>query len=241
LRAKLTISYNGAKFDGFARQKGGERTVVGELEKALSGIGVHSGVMGAGRTDAGVHALRQCVAFDLPSYVSDEEKFARDLSRKLPDGIGIRRVEFVSDDFQPRYGVKRRAYRYAVKVGAPNPFESAFVHFVSELDYERVKLAVRLFEGEHDFSYFMKTGGKDKKTVRDMNIAKCYRKGEYIFFYFESKGFLRSQVRLMVGMLLSISEGKLDESDLQDQLNLRARPLTKPAPASGLYFAKVAY
>lgn len=241
MRAKLVISYNGARFDGFARQKGGERTVVGELEEALGGIGVHSNVMGAGRTDAGVHALRQCVAFELPSYVSDPEKFIRDLTRKLPNDIGIRRVDFVGDDFQPRYGVKRRAYRYAVKVGVPNPFESEFVHFVDSIDFERVRLATRLFEGEHDFSFFKKSGGKDKKTVRTLNIARCYRKGDFVFFYFEMQGFLRSQVRIMVAMLLAISSGKLAEEDLLDQLNIRARPLTKPAPANGLYFVKVAY
>jgi tRNA pseudouridine38-40 synthase len=241
MRIKLTISYNGAPFMGLQSQTTTADTIIGTLQSALKRLGIESKAVASGRTDRGVHAYRQVLHFDLPEFWSDLEKLERSLTRQLPDAIHIRRLEKAADDFHARYGAKRRVYRYILSTKEPNPFEADFVTFVPSLDHEKIAEAIRLFEGTHDFDYFKKSGSDVTDFVRTVYKARLYRRSGYTVLYFEANGFLRAQIRLMVGFLLGISEGKLTEKMLREQLACEKQYKVKPAPHNGLYLSKIIY
>jgi len=242
MRAKLVISYDGSRFNGFARQKNDylAKTVSNTLDEILHNIGIFSKVVGAGRTDAGVHAIRQCVAFDIPEYWTDEKKLEREISRKLPNSIQIRSCKIVSNDFHPRFGVKKRAYRYLISTGKPNPFDAPYVTFTEVIDFASVQKAVLMLNGEFDFSFFKKTGGNEKTLTRTIR-TNCYKKNDLIVFYFESNGFLRSQIRMLMHFILEIANGTLSEVDFIEQLKCEKKHTSKLASPNGLYLVKVAY
>jgi tRNA pseudouridine38-40 synthase len=241
MRVKLTISYNGAPFMGLQSQTTTADTIIGTLQSALKRLGIESKAVASGRTDRGVHAFRQVVHFDVPAFWSDPEKLERSLTRQLPDAIHIRRLEKAADDFHARYGAKRRVYRYILSTKEPNPFEADFVTFVPSLDHGKIAEAIRLFEGTHDFDYFKKSGSDVRDFVRTVYKARLYRRRGYTVLYFEANGFLRAQIRLMVGFLLGISEGKLTAQMLQEQLACEKQYKVKPAPHNGLYLSKIIY
>lgn len=242
MKAKLLLSYDGSRFSGFARQKDTQNieTVTEVFEKCLKKCGIFSKLIGAGRTDAGVHATRQCVSFELPEYWHDAEKLNSILSIKLHQSIKIKRCEIVDDNFNPRFDVKKRAYRYVVCMSEPSPFVSHLQLFSEKLDLVKIQQGIEIINGQHDFSFFKKAGGNDKKTVRTLK-AKCYTKGDFVVFLFESDGFLRSQIRLIVNFMLEIGSGRLTISQLSEQLGCIKKHTTKPAPPNGLYLIRVCY
>lgn len=241
MRVKLTISYNGAPFMGLQSQTTTANTIIGTLQNALQRLGIESKLVASGRTDRGVHAFRQVLHFDLPDFWTDLPKLHRSLNHQLPDAIHIRRIEKAPDDFHARYGAKRRVYRYILSTKEPNPFEADFVTFVPALDHEKIADAIGLFEGTHDFAYFKKSGSDVTHYVRAVYKARLYRHRGYTVLYFEANGFLRSQIRLMVGFLLAISEGKLTAGMLKEQLSLQKQYKVKLAPHNGLYLSRITY
>ncbi|MDD3769661.1 MAG: tRNA pseudouridine(38-40) synthase TruA [Sulfuricurvum sp.] len=240
-RVKLTLSYNGAAFMGFQSQTTTDNTVVGTLHAAFKRLGIDSLPVGSGRTDRGVHATRQVIHLDLPPYWQDLRKLREMLALQLPYSIRIRRIEPVADDFHARYGARVRSYRYVLKAGESNPFEADFVTFVPRLDEKAIIDAIRLFEGEHDFELFKKSGSDTTHYVRTIFRAYAYSHRGYLILRFDANGFLRSQIRLMVGFLLRISEGKATKEQLQDQLSCRYRHCSDLAPHNGLYLSRVNY
>ncbi len=240
-RVKLTLSYNGAAFMGFQSQTSTDNTVVGTLHAALRRIGIDAVPIGSGRTDRGVHATRQVAHIDLPPYWSNLKKLREMLNLQLPPALRIRRIEPASEDFHARYSARVRSYRYILRAGEPNPFESDFVTFVQRLDEAAIIDAIALFEGEHDFDLFKKTGSDTTHYVRTVFRAYAYRRRGYLILRFDANGFLRSQIRLMVGFLLRISEGKATREQLAEQLACQARHSTDLAPHNGLYLSRVNY
>ncbi|MGD9969008.1 MAG: tRNA pseudouridine(38-40) synthase TruA [Sulfuricurvum sp.] len=240
-RAKITLSYNGAAFMGFQSQTTTENTVVGVLTSALKRIGIDHTPIGSGRTDRGVHATRQVVHVDLPPYWKDYRKLREMLNLQIPSSIRIRRIESANDDFHARYSARVRSYRYILKSGEANPFEADFVTFVPRLNEESIIDAIRIFEGEHDFDLFKKTGSDTTHYVRTIFRAYAYRRHGYLILRFDANGFLRSQIRLMVGFLLRISEGKASPEQLVEQLACRCRHSSDLAPHNGLYLSRVNY
>ena len=241
MRVKLTVSYNGSTFEGSQQQPHTEQTIIGTLQRALTRLKIDSKLVASGRTDRGVHATGQVLHCDLPDYWSDLPKLRRSLAHQLPSSIHIRRIEPVADDFHARYSAKRRVYRYILSDEEPNPFEADFVTFVPSLDLERISAAMPLFVGTHDFSYFKKNGSDVTHHVRTVYKAFAYRHRGKSVLYFEANGYLRSQIRLMVGFILKISEGKLTNRELAEQLALEKCHTTRPAPHNGLYLARITY
>ncbi len=242
MRAKLIISYDGSKFCGFARQN--QKTllpsVTDVLEKRLAKCGIFSKVIGAGRTDAGVHAIRQCIVFELPEFWDSADRLKVELMRKLPSSISIKNCQIVGDDFHPRFGAKRRAYRYVISQETPSPFFADCVTYESGISYEKLSGAVRLVNGTFDFTFFKRSGGSDDICIRDI-ITKCYRREGLIVLYFESVSFLRSQIRLLAYFLIQIGKGNLSEEQLLEQLRCEQKHTTAPAAPNGLYLVKVSY
>ena len=241
MRIALIIAYNGAYFYGSQVQIDKKQTVMGVLGGALKKIGIDTKLHFSGRTDRGVHASFQVVHCDLPPFWNNLSKLEHVLKQHLPSSIHIRRIKKVNDDFHARYSAKKRSYRYLISTQTPNPFEADFITFVPHLDIPKIKEALPLFQGEHNFEYFMKTGSQTKNFVRTIFKTRLYTYKNKTILTFEANGFLRSQIRLMVGFLLEISKGNRTKEELLKQLNRDEQFKIKLAPHNGLYLAKINY
>jgi len=154
----------------------------------------------------------------------------------LPSSIRVKVIKQVNNKFHARYSAKKRIYRYIIKEGESNPFEADFVTFLRSVDFNAIESNIRLFIGRHDFEKFMKTGSDTESSIREIYRAFAYRYKDYIVLNFEANGFLRSQIRLMVGALLN-----LNTNEIEDRLALKSTKQNRPAPANGLYLAKIKY
>ena len=236
MRCALCISYNGTHYLGSQIQKGTSNTILGTLENVLKQLGVTSKLIASGRTDKGVHARGQICHLDLPSFWEDISKLKYTLNTMLPHSIRINSIKEVSQDFHARYSAKKRVYRYILKKGNSNPFEDDFITFREEINFLSLEKNIQNFVGEHDFTYFMKTGSEVSSHIRIIYKAFAYQYKDYIVLHFEANGFLRSQIRLMVGALLS-----LDATQIQNHLKGKVNYKIKPAPSNGLYLSKIKY
>ena len=236
MRCALILSYNGTHFLGSQTQKESSNTILGSLESVLKALGIDFKVVASGRTDKGVHATGQVCHIDLPPFWTDLKKLKKVLNEMLPKALHVERIKEVSDNFHARYNAKKRVYRYIIKEGVSNPFNDDYVTFLDSVDFLKVENNIKLFVGTFDFKYFMKTGSDVNSTCREIYKAFAYKHKGYIVLNFEANGFLRSQIRLMVGALLT-----LDENEIQKQLNCEKRYKIKPAKCNGLYLAKIKY
>ncbi len=236
MRCAVTIAYDGTHFLGSQTQESSSNTVFGRVEHALKKLQIEAKTTPSGRTDRGVHASGQVFHIDLPPFWSDTKKLQTALNRMLPPSIHIKNIKAVDDTFHARYSAKRRVYRYIIKEAQSNPFEDNFVTFLEHVDFDMIEKNIRCFCGTFDFSYFMKSGSDIKSTTRTIYRAFAYRHKGFIILNFEANGFLRSQIRLMVGALLS-----LDKEAIKEQLLCKKRYKIKPAKSNGLYLSKIKY
>ena len=236
MRVAITLAYDGTSYLGSQIQTETNNTIFGQLQKVLSQLGINEKVIASGRTDKGVHATGQVCHLDLPEFWSDTKKLKRDLNEMLPSSIVVKHINSVDDDFHARYSAKKRIYRYIIKESNSNPFESNFVTFLNSLNFRQIETNIKLFIGEHDFQQFMKTGSDVKTTTRVIYKAFAYKHHGNIILNFEGNGYLRSQIRLMVGALL-----QLDKTQIKEQLNCERNHKIRPAPSNGLYLAKIKY
>lgn len=236
MRCALCIAYDGTHFLGSQPQTETPNTILGNLAKTLLSLGIESKIIASGRTDKGVHATGQVCHIDLPLYWSDLNKLQDALNKMLPKSIIVKNIKKVDDDFHARYGAKRRVYRYIIKEKDSNPFEDSFITFIQDINFEKIEKNIRLFIGTHDFKQFMKTGSDVNSTSRIIYKAFAYKHHGFIILNFEANGFLRSQIRLMVGALL-----QLNTQEITEQLQCKKTHKIKPAPSNGLYLAKVKY
>lgn len=240
-RVKITMSYNGSAFMGSQQQPTTTNTVIGTLIIALRRLRIHTLPKGSGRTDRGVHATHQVMHLDLPLYWNDLRRLKDMLNMQLPSSIRIGRIEFVDNEFHARYTARKRVYRYILKEGNTNPFEDNFITFVPTLNSEAIIDAITLFEGTHSFELFKKSGNDLEHFTRIIYRAYAYTHKGHLILCFEGSGFLRSQIRLMVGFLLRISAGKSTKEQLLEQLNCIKRHSTDIAAHNGLYLTHIKY
>lgn len=213
IKIKLTYAYNGAQFCGSQTQPHG-RSVEDALVSALARLGIFERVITSSRTDKGVHALNQVSAVHCASFWQIAR--LRDLiNRHAAPYIFVKKIEVVSEDFQPRYDAKMRSYRYVLNHGEFDPFLSDFCLFHKKVDLRALNAALRVFVGKHDFSAFMKSGSDVKSCVREIYAAYAFAHKNCTIIKFRADGFLRAQVRLMVAnalksLELSQSRGSLN-------------------------------
>lgn len=236
MKCSLTIAYNGTHYLGSQTQKSSKNTILGNLEHVLREINIDSKVIASGRTDKGVHATGQVCQIELPEFWSDLAKLKKVLNTMLPKSIHVKNIKKVDDEFHARYSAKQRMYRYIIKEGESNPFEDDFVTFLDSVDFDNISKNIKLFVGDFDFKNFMKTGSDVNSTCRTVFNAFAYQHNGYIILNFEANGFLRSQIRLMVGALL-----KLNAVEIKEQLECKKKYKIKPANCNGLYLAKIKY
>ena len=242
-RYLLTIEYDGTAYEGWQYQEG-KPTIEGAIEDAIEHI-IHERVTiyGSGRTDSGVHALRQKAHFDSEREL-DVQRLARAINYYLPLDIAIVRAERVADDFHARYNVRCKTYLYKIYNGAErSPLRCGrYMETHYTLDIGAMRSALDMLKGVHDFKGFATAGSSVKTTVREIYRADILTQGEEIYIYVGGSGFLYNMVRTIVGTLIDVGRGKrtLDEmKTLIDTGDIRLKGAV--APASGLYLYDVEY
>ena len=240
MNVKITISYDGFSFLGSQRQPN-KQSVEDKLIEVFKLLNIESKIVLSGRTDKQVHATGQVFNIDIPSFWSNLQKLKEVMNYKLPTTIRVKNIQKVSDDFHSRFHAKKRVYRYVISTKEISPFMANYVTFVKKIDEKRISEAIKSFIGVHDFEYFHKRGSDKENLNREIYDAKFYKYRDYYIFRFEANSYLRSQIRLMVGFLLKISEGKLSKEDLENQLAKKSFSNKLPAPPNGLYLSRVKY
>lgn len=242
-RYKLTIEYEGAPFCGWQRQDNGA-SVQQVIEEAISKMsGKTTPITGAGRTDAGVHATMQIAHFDLDNF-ADEEVFGALNFHVKPWPISILKVEVVDAEFHARFSATSRSYVYKIlNRAAPPAIERNHVWHVKELlDEKAMHAAAQVLIGTHDFSSFRAAPCQAKSPVKTISELTVTRKDEQVEINITAPSFLHNQVRIIVGNLREIGNGKLTKNELKSILEAKDRTLAKQtAPADGLYLVKVVY
>ena len=239
-KVKAVISYDGSVYLGFQKQKSTTKTVTHAIEEALNSLHIKSSIVASGRTDAGVHATGQVIHFNLPDFWSDLNKLKTNLNRKLKD-IEFKHISKVHHDFHARFSAKKRLYRYVFKTSKPSVFEQKYISYYPNFDSGLLKKALGCFEGEHDFSYFHKTGSITHTTVREIYKTEYKERKGYHFIYFQANGFLRSQVRMMVEASMLCAREEITLEQLIRQIEGQEKHTTRLASPEGLYLARVQY
>ncbi|MBN1994961.1 MAG: tRNA pseudouridine(38-40) synthase TruA [Anaerolineae bacterium] len=241
-RYRATVEYDGTDFLGYQIQATG-RTVQGELEKSLEKVtGTAIRIDGAGRTDAGVHATGQVIAFNAV-WKHPLINLQRALNANLPDDVAITDLKIVAPDFQPRFRALSRSYRYTVINRCwPSVLQRRYVYHVREkLNLAAMNQAGGYLLGVHDFASFGKPP-QGEVTIREITQAEWVEEGDRLVFVITANAFLYRMVRTIVGTLLEIGLGRLAVAEMKQILE--ARDLTRsaaPAPAQGLCLVRVTY
>ncbi len=240
---KLTIAYDGTRFFGWERQPDRE-TIQGKLESVLEKLcGAPVDVIGAGRTDAGVHARAMVASVRLDVKEGCEE--IRDyMNRYLPDAIAVREVKEAGERFHARYNAIGKTYRYTCFVGDVKPvFDRRYVTMLDyKVDVEKMRQAAAILTGEHDFRSFCGNPRMKKSTVRLVDSITIEQNKDRIHFTFHGTGFLQNMVRILVGTMLEVGRGYWEADYVQTILDAKDRKLAGPtAPPEGLCLMKVDY
>ena len=240
---KLTIAYDGTRFFGWERQPDRD-TIQGKLESVLEKLcGQKVDVIGAGRTDAGVHARAMVASVRMDVNESCEE--IRDyMNRYLPDAIAVREVKEAGDRFHARYNAIGKTYRYTCFVGDVKPvFDRRYVTMLDyKVDVEKMRQAAAILTGEHDFRSFCGNPRMKKSTVRMVDSITIEQNRDRIHFTFHGTGFLQNMVRILVGTLLEVGRGFWEVEQVQAILDAKDRKQAGPtAPPEGLCLMKVDY
>ena len=249
----LTIQYDGTDYAGWQRQKNG-LAVQQVIEDALSKIiKERVTITGSGRTDAGVHALGQKANF-ISNCTVPMDKLPIAVNSIIPDDIRVVDVCYVPEDFNARFSAKKKTYRYTVTWGkTASALHSRFAwHSYYPLDVEKMCRAARLFEGEHDFNAFMASGSPVSSTVRTIYSSRIERANiegveNALYYYVTGNGFLYNMVRIIMGTLVEIGQGRRDiESistllDVSDERGVVRARAGATAPPNGLALMNVDY
>jgi tRNA pseudouridine38-40 synthase len=246
MRLKLTVEYDGTDFVGWQRQANGP-SVQAAIEDALTEMhgGVATVIRGAGRTDAGVHALGQVAHFDAPPGTRVPlHGYQRGLNAVLPRSVAILAVENVADDFDARFSARGKLYRYGIWTAPTRaPLRDRYVwHLRRPIDAARMQAAADLLVGRHDFNAFRAADCERKTTVRTITRLAVARSADLITVEVEADAFLKNMVRILVGTLGEVGWGKREPADVQRILDGRDRRHAGiTAPAQGLALVRVDY
>lgn len=243
MRYLIKFSYDGSNFYGFQKQPG-LRTVEKELEKALYNINNHTitKLVASGRTDRGVHAKSQCAHFDLDVVIT-LEKLKRALNSLLPEDIHVFSTEVVDKEFHARYMVKQKTYEYILNTGEYDPLTRNYIYQLNkELDLSAMRKAIKYFKGTHNFRAFV-----SKEAIKDNYIRIIYnvdirQDKDLVIFSFTGNGFMKYQVRNMVGTLIKVGLGKLAPDIIKEIFNDKAKEkYVYTAKSEGLSLIDVKY
>ena len=243
---KLVLEYAGTRFSGWQEQKNAV-TVAGELRKALEKVaGPVADLGGAGRTDAGVHALAQ-VAHARFERAPDPERIREGANEHLPSDIHVLRAEVADPRFHARHAALSRTYLYQIS-RRRTAFTKKYVWWVRrELDVERMRLAIAAAVGERDFRHFCDRPKEERSTRARMDRAEIAEHGPLVLLRFEASNFLWKMVRRLTGALVEVGAGEIQVEDFASLVGGRVAPALEEkdakwtAPPSGLFLESVRY
>ena len=243
MRYLITFSYDGTNFHGYQKQDG-LRTIQEEMEKALTFINGGKSVTlnSSGRTDCGVHALCQKAHVDIDVDIT-EYKLMRAMNSNLPEDIHVISTKRVSTDFHARYMVLEKEYKYYLNMGEYNPMMRHYIYqYGKNLNISKMQEAIKFFLGTHSFKSFTPTRDVRKNYIRTINYVNIEEHDKIVCFTFRGDGFIKYQIRNMVGYLIKVGEGKKDGKNIPEILlkeNRRMASIT--AHPEGLYLTDVKY
>lgn len=240
----MIISYDGSRYEGWQRQTRTKETIQGKLEDALLRVtGEKVQIIGAGRTDAGVHAIGQYGNTHL-SQAYDTKQLEDRLNRALPNDISIHQLEEKDERFHSRFSAREKHYRYRIRMSSEkNVFARRFVwQLGEELDVEAMKEGAALLTGTHDYTSFCGNKHMKKSAVRTVYAINLKREGGELLLDYRGDGFLQNMIRIITGTLVEIGEGKRSPKDLPYVLEAKDRALAGfTAPPEGLCLMEVIY
>lgn len=242
-RIRLTVAYDGTQYCGWQVQPNGI-TIEEVLNRALSRLtGEEIQVIGASRTDSGVHAMGNVAVFDTASRIP-ADRFAMALNRNLPEDIVVTCSEEVAGDFHPRYRDCSKTYEYRIlNARVPDPTRRKTTYFVSyDLDLEAMREASAYFLGEHDFASFCNVRTNVSSTVRTVSDLTIRREGDEIRIRITGNGFLYNMVRIIVGTLVRVGRGYYRPEQVLEILEAKKRTEAGvTAPPQGLFLMEIRY
>ncbi|MGB3669068.1 MAG: tRNA pseudouridine(38-40) synthase TruA [Phormidesmis sp.] len=243
-KVALVIQYRGTHFHGWQRQPSG-RTVQAEIEEAIASIlGRRSALVGAGRTDTGVHAAAQVAHFSAPTAIP-AQRWASILNDRLGDDIVIRAAATVADDWHAQFSANWRRYRYTFYTNRyPNLFVQPYVwhYYYQPLDEGIMHAALHSMVGYYDLAAFHRAGSDRSHSWVELQDVQCVRSGDFIQVELQAKGFLYGMVRLIVGLIVQVGAQKLSLEGFRDIWQNQRRNLVKySAPPQGLCLLRVGY
>lgn len=239
-RVRLTVAYDGTNYHGWQVQKNAI-TIESELNRCLTQLlGETIEVIGASRTDAGVHALGNIAVFDTENPMP-AEKISYALNQRLPEDIRIQHSQEVPTDWHPRHCESRKTYEYRIyRSEFPMPVKRLYSYFTYwNLDVDRMRQAAAYLEGEHDFKSFCQTNAQVESTVRTIYFVEVEEQGRELVIRVCGNGFLYNMVRIIAGTLMEVGRGRMQPEDIESILEAGDRAAAGPtAPAHGLTLVK---
>jgi len=240
MKIKLTLCYDGTNFYGSQIQTTFP-TIHSTLLDALSLLNIKTSLDFSGRTDKGVHAFKQVVSCNIPSYWENLNKLQESLNKLLVHSIQVRNIQKVREEFHARFSAKKREYRYLITDKKLSVFNTNYLTYYENININKINEALKLFIGVHDFEYFSKKGSDPLSTVREIYAIKLYKYKEIYVLNFKANSYLRSQIRMIVDFVMKISSDKLNIADLEKQLSKEKLISWTLAPSNGLYLSKIHY
>ena len=243
-RYKITIEYDGTPFVGWQFQKNG-LSIQEILQKAIFNFSKEKVVVtGAGRTDSGVHALAQVAHFDLKKKIK-KKNFLPGINQHISNkSVTVLKINKTNKKFHARFDAKKRTYQYII-INRQSPLtlqKNKAWHIRKKLDIKAMKKGAKLLLGTHDFSTFRSSSCGAKSPIKTMEKISIKRNQEKITLKFISRSFLQQQVRSMVGCIKCLGDGKWKLEDFKKSFKSKSRlKCAPPAPACGLYLAKIKY
>ena len=242
MRIKLKIAYDGTNYYGFQHQNN-YLTIEDTLLKAIQKVDCSVlKIYGSGRTDRFVHAKGQVVHFDSNKEIS-EYKWVQAINTFLPSDIIVLACEYVNDSFHARYSAIKKEYRYYIRYKSFDIFSRNYAEYIPNINIESIKKNIKKLEGVHDFRGFCSAQiVKEKNTVKEIYCANLIVYDEYLELIFIGNGFLKYQIRTMVGTLVDIATGKKEESIIDEIFEtLNPSKSTRVLSGCGLYLVDVSY
>jgi tRNA pseudouridine38-40 synthase len=242
MRYKVIVNYDGTNFNGFQRQKD-YRSVEAEIESVLEKMHKEKiRIIGAGRTDKGVHALGQVFHFDSDLKIT-EVGLKKGMNSLLPPDIYVVDVKKTSEDFHARYSAVKKEYRYYIRHKSFDLFYRNYAEYIPNIDIDKLKKNIKRLEGSHDFRGFCSAKiAKEKSTIKQIYTAEVIEHDEFLELIFIGDGFLKYQIRTMVGTLIDIATGRKDESIIDEIFESKNPEKTnRVLTGKGLYLISVTY
>ena len=227
MNIRMIVAFEGSKYSGWQRNKNASKTIQHKLDEILSKYFEEEiQVIGAGRTDKGVHAKGMVANFHLQTKIKNLQKCKKELNDYLPEDIGILFMEEVADQFHSRLNAVKKTYSYTfykAYKGVKPVFDRQYMTALNErINIERIKQSAELFKGTHDFAGFSSDKTK-KSTVRTIEDIKIIEDESFIRFYFTGNGFLYHMIRILIGTLVEIGSGQRKMESIEKVFNNKTR------------------